>query len=385
MQLRSKKNMEITGFLRRPQTLQPKFSLDTDLEEYKKALKKYHLYNNLSHRCYYPKNIINEIHNNRHGNFFLDLYNSTNNGIYVNSTHVKILKMHNILKQSEMYDESICKIGLLTFNSSQEQYLAIHFPVIFLQEVNSSREPIELRDLYFYLKDSSLNLFRTTLDVVNKSFIHPHVSSNFSSFCIGSSPLRMSLDNLRYNLDNVTVDDADIFWVNLYRTITQKTEHGDHFYALDKLNEGVMITYNEFLSKVYPDEEFINKIFDYISIAISNEAIDVKFDKDAMKKDFFNLFSTESIKNDNKEEEPLEISVKFNNIVLKKKKYIPLYKRPRTMIKNIDNLLDQFLVDCIPTSFVNKVYDDYKEKLKQSNNSGEQSVGENQVFEFQVL
>jgi hypothetical protein len=146
-----------------------------------------------------------------------------------------------------------------------------------------------------------------------------------------------------------------------------------------------MITYDEFLSKVYADEEFINKIFDYISIAISNEVIDVKFDKDAMKKDFFNLFSTESIKNDNKEEEPLEISVKFNNIVLKKKKYIPLYKRPRTMIKNIDNLLDQFLVDCIPTSFVNKVYDDYKEKLKQSNNSGEQSVGENQVFEFQVL
>jgi hypothetical protein len=117
---------------------------------------------------------------------------------------------------------------------------------------------------------------------------------------------------------------------------------------------------------------------------MSNEIIKVDFDKDALKKDFFNLLSVESSEQ-KKQEEPLEKYVTFNNITLKKKKLIPIYKRPRTMIKNVDQLLDQFLMDCVPTSFINNVYDDYKKTTEESNNSGEQSTGQNQVFEFQML
>ena len=194
----------------------------------------------------------------------------------------------------------------------------------------------------------------------------------------------MSLNNLHYNIDSITKDDADIFWVNLYRTITQKTEHGDHYYALNKLNQGVNFSYTEFLDKVYNNDEFLDKVINYISVTMSNEAIEVSFDKDALKKDFFELLSTESSEQA-KEEAPLERSAMFNNIALKKKKFIPLYKRPRTMIKNIDSLLDQFLMDCVPTSFINNTYDDYKKTTEKSNNSGEQSTGQNHVFEFQML
>jgi len=370
------------GFLRRPQLLQPKFSLDTDLQEYKKSIKRHKLYEFVAQ--YYSYNgIIKEIHSNRHDNFFLDIHNAVKHSGYTNSTHVKILKMYNILKQSEMYDESVCKMGLVSVNA-HEQYLGIHFPVIFLQEVNSNREPIEIRDIYFYITNSSLHVFRTTLDVVNKDFIHPHVSGNFGSFCTGDSPLKMSLNNLHYNIDSITQDDADIFWVNLYRTITQKTEVGDHYYALSRLNQGITLAYTEFLDRVYNDEEFLSKVTNYISVTMSNEAIEVSFDKDALKKDFFQLFSTESSEQA-KEEAPLERAVTFNNIALKKKKFIPLYKRPRTMIKNVDQLLDQLLMDCVPTSFINNVYDDYKKTTEESNNSGEQSTGQNQVFEFQML
>jgi hypothetical protein len=369
------------GFLRRPQLLQPKFTLDTDLQEYKKALKRYKLYQDLS-QYYTHGGIINEIHTQRYPTFFQQIYNGIKNSGHTNSIHVRILKIYNILKQSEMYDESVCKMGLVNLN--QNDYLGIHFPVIFLQEVNTGREAIELRDLYFYLDSSYLRLFRTTLDVVNKDFIHPHVSGNFGNFCTGDSPLKMSLNNLHYNIDALTQDDADIFWVNLYRTITQKTEIGDHYYALDKLNQGISMSYNEFLHIVYADKEFINKITDYISVTMSNEIIKVDFDKDALKKDFFNLLSIESSEQ-KKQEESLEKYVIFNNITLKKKKLIPIYKRPRTMIKNVDQLLDQFLMDCVPTSFINNVYDDYKKTTEESNNSGEQSTGQNQVFEFQML
>ena len=378
---RSKRHAEIMGFLRRPQLLQPNFSLETDLQEYKKDVKRHKLYEYVS-RYYRHRGIIDQIHD-RDINFYWHIHCSIKNTGYTNSSHVKILKMYNILKQSEMYDESVCKMGLVT-TENNNQYLGIHFPVIFLQEVNSDREPIEIRDIYFYISNSSLYVFRTTLDVINKDFIHPHVSSNFGSFCTGSSPIKMSLDNLHYNPDTFNADDADIFWVNLYRTITQKTEIGDHYYALDKLNQGINFSYNDFQDIVYKNDEFLDKVTNYISVTMSNEAIEVSFDKDALKKDFFELFSTESSEQ-KKEESLLEKTVKFNNIALKKKKYISLYKRPRTMIKNIDSLLDQLLMDCVPTSFINNTYDDYKKTIEESNNSREQSTGQNQVLEFQVL
>ncbi|NBP03719.1 MAG: hypothetical protein EBU90_27200, partial [Proteobacteria bacterium] len=214
------------------------------------------------------------------------------------------------------------------------------------ENITNSRHNYTLiyNELFKNLFDKNINIFELGIGTTN-----PNITSHMDLTCKSGASLRAWSEIF----PNANIYGADIDKIILF-------------------NEDRIKTY-------YCDERDLN------SIKSMWENIDVKFDKDAMKKDFFNLFSTESIKNDNKEEEPLEISVKFNNIVLKKKKYIPLYKRPRTMIKNIDNLLDQFLVDCIPTSFVNKVYDDYKEKLKQSNNSGEQSVGENQVFEFQVL
>jgi len=380
---RSKRYAEIKGFLRRPQILLPKLSLDTDIEDYKKALRRYNLYKYVSQYTSH-NGIIKDIANHRNGNFYFDINQivKSQSFHYTNGNHLKILKTYNILKESEMYDENVCKMGLLDMHG--DFHLGIYFPVIFLQEVNTDREPIEIRDIYFYLNGSSLYAFRTTMDVINMDFIHPHVNSNFSNFCLGNSPLKMSLDNLKYNIDTFTPDDADIFWVNLYRTVTQKTEIGDHYYALDRLNQGATISYQDFQDRVYNDDDFMSKVTNYISIGIASEAIEVNFNKDSLKKDFFHLFSNESVEQKGSEE-PLGRAVSFNGTPLKKKKYISLYKRPRTMIKNIDGLLDQFLKDCVPTSFINNVYDDYKKTTEESNNSGEQSTGQNQVFEFQML
>ena len=118
-----------------------------------------------------------------------------------------------------MYDESICKMGLL--EKDRQYYLSIYFPKLSLSVVNGDGESIELRDMYFYFYNASLYAFRTTLDIVNQDFIHPHINGNFCSYCLGSSPLKMSLDVLHYNPDNFNEDDADIFWVNFYRTITR--------------------------------------------------------------------------------------------------------------------------------------------------------------------
>jgi hypothetical protein len=374
MPLRSKKYAEIKGFLRRPQTLRPKFSLDVNVEEYIKQCRKYKYYNDLA-------------------NGFINYYSGTNKyfALYesykrdkdvVDTNKFKVISVYNKLKNSELYDTNICKMGLAEVEGNY--YLGIHFPKLFLTVVNDTRPAIELRDVYFYFVSSSIYVFRTTVDAGNPDFIHPHVHGNFSSYCLGSSPLKMSLDNLHYQIDTFTEDDADIFWVNFYRTITQKTEHGDHYYALSKLGRTMAINWEDFVKLIYNDEKFISNFHNYINIGTLPEEIAVSLDYDAIKKDFFNLFSYEATDIPDKTK-LMEKHVKFDDVLIKNKKVTSIYKASRKMYNNIDGLLLNLLRDCAPLSLINNVFDDYKEKSKEPNNSGEQSTGQNQVFEFQVL
>ena len=384
MQLRSKKYMEVKGFLRRPQTLQPKFNLDIDIEEYIKQCRKYKYYTTLGWNSY-AENSINVNLNNNIGGKFLSLFDSyKNDNNVINKDKFNIIKLYNKLKNSEMYDESVCKMHAAEI--AQKNYLVIHFPKLFLSIVNNDTEPIEIRDIYFFIKDGNLGVFRTTLDINNPRFIHPHVNGNFGTYCLGNSPLSMSLTNLHYNLDTFNEDDADIFWVNFYRTVTQKTEHGDHYYALSRLNESLDLDWNVFYEKVMNNEEFINSFTNYLSVHLFTEEIILIVDKDAIKKDFFTLFSYSSDdKNNIDKKDSLEQLVKIDDIVIKNKKLTPIYKNPRKLYNNISILLEELAHVICPSGFINKTYDDHKEKFKQSNNSGEQSVGQNQVFEFQML
>ena len=316
-------------------------------------------------------------------NTFYNLYLAYQKDKYVVDTDkFKVISSYQKLKNSEMYDESICKMGLVETND--EYYLGIHFPKLMLNVVNSDKEPIELRDCYFYLVKSSLYLFRTTLDITNRDFIHPHVNGNFGSYCLGSSPLKMSLDNLHYNPDTFNETDVDIFWVNFYRTITQKTEVGDHYYALDKLSRAIDTDWNTFQDLIYKDEDFLSNVHKYIIISTAPEEISVTLDKDALKKDYYQLFSYESSSLPEVVEK-MGKHVKFNDVKIQNKKFTAIYKKSRKMYQNIDSLLEMFLKEIAPTSLINNTYDDYKEKFKQPNNSGEQSTGQNQVLEFQVL
>ncbi len=382
MQLRSKKAMEIKGFLRRPQTLLPKFSLDIDVEEYIRQCRKHKYYRDISYN-FLGTNISNTIEYHRQDNTFYNLYLSYQNDKHVVDTDkFKVIKSYQKLKSSEMYDESICKMGLV--ETGGEYYLGIYLPKLFLSVVNSDREPIELRDCYFYLVRSYLYLFRTTLDITNRDFIHPHVNQNFGSYCIGESPLKMSLNTLHYNPEDFTENDADIFWVNFYRTITQKTEHGDHYYALDKLSRAVDMDWNSFQDLIYNNAEFLTNLPNYIIVSTLPEEIKVEINKDALKKDYFQLFSYESSSLPDVVEK-MGKDVKFNDVKIQNKRFTAIYKKSRKMYQNIDSLLEMLIKEIAPTSLINNTYDDYKEKFKQPNNSGEQSTGQNQVLEFQVL
>ena len=91
--------MEIKGFLRRPQTLQPKFSLDVDVKEYIRQCRRYKYYNDIA---------------NGYANYYLGtnkyfaLYESyKNDRSVVDYAKFKIIDTYNKLKNSDMYDESI--------------------------------------------------------------------------------------------------------------------------------------------------------------------------------------------------------------------------------------------------------------------------------------
>ena len=383
MQLRSKKAVEIKGFLSRPQTLKPKLNLDINVEEYIKQYRKY-LYYRDYHFNAYNSDVIKIIHYNRGVDTFSYMakrYKNPDNVVESNK-FITAIATYNKLKDSEMYDSSICKMCLLEIQN--QYYLAIHFPKLFLTVANSDREPVEIRDIYFYLDKYNLYAFRTTVDVVNPKFIHPHVNANFGSYCLGSSPLSMSLNNLYYNLDLFTEDDVDIFWVNFYRTVTQKTELGDHYYSLNRLDEATHLEWRDFLELIYGDEEFMTSLPQYIQIINLTEEIHIAIDSDAIKKDFFTLLSYEHNSKIDKKED-LEKAVRIDDVPLKNKRLTSIYKSTRKVYGNMDYLLQALIKEACPNSVIDVIYDDYKEKFKQSNNSGEQSVGQNQVFEFQML
>jgi len=376
MQLKSNKFREIKGLLRRPQSLKPKFTLDIDVEEYTKQYNKWKLYSYYS----IADLSINEKINNKELHYYATLNNFNKSSLDINQ--LNIIDRYKKLKASELYDESICKIGLITIGGNY--YLGFHFPTIMLQEVNTGRNPIELRDMYFYVDNYSLRGFRTTLDINNPKFIHPHLSNDFSTFCMGSSPLSMSLNNLHYNPDTFNENDADIFWVNLYRTVTQKTEKGDHYYALDRLNKGSSLPFSEFEDIIFNNKDLLNNIHKYISISVLKNEIKMMLNVDDIKKDYFELFSEDT----NSKKDYLEKftqKVMFDCKYLKHKKYTTIYKGARVYYTNIEDCFQYFMSKYCTESLINKIYDDYKEKLKESNNSGEQSVRENQVFQFQVL
>lgn len=383
MQLRSKKAVEIKGFLSRPQTLKPKLNLDINVEEYIKQYRKY-LYYRDYHFNTYNSDVIKTIHYNRGVDTFTYMATRYKNSANVveSDKFIRAIDTYNKLKDSEMYDSSICKMCLLEMQGNY--YLAIHFPKLFLTEANSDREPVEIRDIYFYLDKYNLYAFRTTVDVVNPKFIHPHVGGNFGSYCLGSSPLSMSLNNLYYNLDLFTEDDVDIFWVNFYRTVTQKTELGDHYYSLNRLDEATHLEWRDFLELIYVDEEFMSSLPQYIQIINLTEEIHIAIDSDAIKKDFFTLLSYEHNSKIDKKED-LEKAVRIDDVPLKNKRLTSIYKSTRKVYGNMDYLLEALIKEACPNSVIDVIYDDYKEKFKQSNNSGEQSVGQNQVFEFQML
>ena len=383
MQLRSKKAIEIKGFLSRPQTLKPKLNLDINVEEYIKQYRKY-LYYRDYHFNTYNSDVIKTIHYNRGVDTFTYMATRYKNpaNVVEADKFITAIETYNKLKDSEMYDSSICKMCLLEIQGNY--YLAIHFPKLFLTEANSDREPVEIRDIYFYLDKYNLYAFRTTVDVVNPKFIHPHVSGNFGSYCLGSSPLSMSLNNLYYNLDIFTDDDVDIFWVNFYRTVTQKTELGDHYYSLNRLDEATHLEWRDFLELIYVDEEFMSSLPQYIQIINLTEEIHIAIDSDAIKKDFFTLLSYEHNSKIDKKED-LEKAVRIDDVPLKNKRLTSIYKSTRKVYGNMDYLLEALIKEACPNSVIDVIYDDYKEKFKQSNNSGEQSVGQNQVFEFQML
>jgi len=376
MRLKSNKFKEIKGFLRRPRSLKPIFSLDVDVDEYTKQYNKWKIYE------YYSLSFtnLNDKINGRGTNFFTNLSNFNKNSL--DHTQLSLIQKYRKLKASELYDESVCKIGLVTVSGNY--YLGFHFPKIMLQEVNTGRNPIELRDIYFYVDTSYLRGFRTTVDINNPKFIHPHVSGDFNTFCMGSSPLSMSLNTLHYDHDTFDENDADIFWVNFYRTVSQKTEHGDHYYALDNLNKGKSLSQVEFEYIIFNNEELLNNIHKYISISVLKTEIKMTINKSELKKDYFELFSEDTtVKEDRLEN--LSIPVIFDNKHIKYKKHTIIYKNPRVLYVNIDDWLEYFMNNYAKEELINKVYDDYKKKSKESNNSGEQSVGENQVFQFQVL
>jgi hypothetical protein len=376
--------MEVKGFLRRPQTLRPKFNLDIDIEEYIKQCRKHKYYTELSWNSY-AENSINVNLNNNIGGKFLTLFDSyKNDNSVINKDKFNIIKLYNKLKNSEMYDQSVCKMHAAEI--AQKNYLVIHFPKLFLSVVNNNTEPIEIRDIYFFIKDGNLGVFRTTFDINNPKFIHPHVNGNFGTYCLGNSPLSMSLTNLHYNLDTFNEDDADIFWVNFYRTVTQKTEYGDHYYALSKLDQSLDLGWDAFYEKVMSNAEFINSFTNYLSVHTFTEEIILILDKDAIKKDFFTLLSYDNdSKNNIDKKDALEQFLKIDDVAIRDKKLTLIYKNPRKLYNNINGLLEELANNICPSGLINKTYDDHKEKFKQSNNSGEQSVGQNQVFEFQML
>lgn len=307
------------------------------------------------------------------------------NGTVSNIRTLKNINIYKNLLKSEMYDKSICQVGTLNLNN--RDFPAIYFPVIYLSQVNSTNQNIKILDLYLYITSSGINAFRTTLDYNNKGFIHPHISDNFGSFCLGSSPLRMSLDVLN-NAEDVTEDDVDIFWVNLYRTITQKTEAGAHYFDLEKLNGQLLQSYANFEETIFKNPQVFNSLLENLSIYASRERIDVLLNRANFIEENAAFFS----ENTNIKNVEVKNTFQFNGLPVyfngEEIEHIYLktiYASKVKLYSNLDDNINRFLLSYFKKENLDTFYDDYKKKLRDSDNIGAISTGENQVLQFQML
>ena len=215
---RLKRFWDIKRGLNRPSSFLPKREVGVDYDEYMSALKKYTTYGIYSNWAFSSVGNIHHEISCRNPDRIWEMHKESRRVLATNNTDVyrfaKVLRFSKFLVQSDMYDESVCKAGVIKLGN--QEYFGIHFPHINLSQVNSTNANIPILDLYVYITPSGISGFRTTLDYNNSSLIHPHLGSQFGSFCLGESPLRMSLDVLNSG-EEITETDADIFWVNLYK------------------------------------------------------------------------------------------------------------------------------------------------------------------------
>lgn len=375
------KKLEMVRFLKRPHLLDnfKGFNFDS-IEEYNEILRKFHTYKLYSPECN-NKNLHKRI-STRGLNYFYDLSLRAFNQVAFNNSLRTIISKGLFLKKSEMYDDSFCTLGIIEVAGSP--YLSIYIPKFYLHVANKDTPPIEIRDSYFYIVGSSLYLFRKTLDTINTEFIHPHVSNNYGSFCLGQSPLTMSLLVLS-ETSSLNETDADIFWVNFYRTITQKTEKGDHHYNLDKLSTGPPTSMSVLKKALFRNKAFVENLESYLLFNISEDRVGIELNIESIKRDFYEECTVDNSNVYIHPPVPVSRSVSFNGTPIKKIKYVNMYTKSRVYYNNIDNLLMGIGIEIFERNKVNTIYDDNKEKFKQPDNSGEQSVGQNQVLEFQVL
>lgn len=392
MLLRSKKHWEIKRRLQRPSLLLPTVR-DEDIDEkfdvgeYLRKLRTKSLYETYAAYTDASRDIVYNIGVNKHVDVIKDILRTTDNlykqkltGTGEIMKKIRAYRLYKSLISSEMYDTDFCKVALMEIDS--KLYCGIHIPEMRLSQVNSTNTDIIIKDLYVYINGSSLYGFRTTLDNRNYNFIHPHISQNFSSFCLGESPLKVSMNLLAY--ENYTEDDVDIFWVNLYRTITQKTEEGNHFYDLDNLRGGINITGNDFSNILKKNPDVLDNMISHLSIDCSKEKLKVNF----RAVDFINenkqYFSYEDRGGSQRNSHDLAYRVKFDGEEIKKVKYENLYTG-RKLYSGIEGLIDNYIKTNFSKKIIDEFYDDYKKNLEVSNNFGAESTKQDQVLQFQVL
>ena len=387
---RLKRFWDIKRGLNRPSSFLPKREVGVDYDEYMSALKKYTTYGTYTNWAFSPnaEDIHREI-NSRSSDRIWEIYKESKRVLVNSNTDIyrfaKLLRFSKFLVQSDMYDESVCKAGVIKLGD--KEYFGIHFPQINLSQINSTNTNIPILDLYVYITPSGINGFRTTLDYNNSSLIHPHLGSQFGNFCLGESPLRMSLDVLNSG-EEITETDADIFWVNLYRTLFQKTQNGQHYYELANINGTVTQQYSDFKKTMFTKPKVLESFLRNTMIAVSKEKLEVTVMENIFIEENREFFTTKSAINKGTKKTELQHNgskVFFNEERLAEVTHKVIYADATKLYSNIKENIDRFKNEYFTKNTVDKFYDDYKKTIKVSNNNGADGTRENQVLQFQVL
>jgi hypothetical protein len=197
----------------------------------------------------------------------------------------------------------------------------------------------------------------------------------------------MSL-NVLNNAEDVTEDDVDIFWVNLYRTITQKTEAGDHYFNLEKLNGELLQNYDNFEETIFKNPQVFNSLLENLSIYPSKERIDVLLNRANFIKENAAFFSENTKINNNEVKNTFQFNglpVYFNGEKIEHVYLKTIYTSKVKLYSNLDDNINRFLLRYFNKENLDAFYDDYKKKLRDSDIFGAISTGENQVLQFQML